>query len=73
MLVLTRKAGEEVVIGDNVIVKVVSIRGGTIRLGVEAPREVPVHRQEIFLRNGHTCEAAATYTSPCPVLEENSL
>jgi carbon storage regulator len=48
MLVLTRKAGEKIWIGDNVCVTVLDIGGGKVRVGVEAPREVPVHRQEIL-------------------------
>jgi carbon storage regulator len=48
MLVLSRRKGEEIMIGDNVIVTLVEIRGGTVRLGVEAPEHVPVHRREVF-------------------------
>ena len=47
MLVLTRKVGEEIVIGDNIHVKVVAIRGGNVRIGIAAPAEVIVDRQEI--------------------------
>lgn len=47
MLVLTRKAGESIVIGENVVVTVLEIRGGQIRLGVDAPRDVSVHRAEV--------------------------
>ena len=48
MLVLTRKPGESVVIGDGIKVKVLSVNGTSIRLGVEAPRNVPIHREEVF-------------------------
>lgn len=48
MLVLSRKVGESVVVGGNVTVEVVEIRGDKIRLGFTAPREVPIHRQEVF-------------------------
>ncbi len=48
MLVLSRKSGEEIVIGPNITVVVVEIRGNKVRLGVEAPNEVPVHRREVF-------------------------
>lgn len=48
MLVLSRKVGESVVVGGNVLVEVVEIRGDKIRLGFTAPREVPIHRQEVF-------------------------
>jgi carbon storage regulator len=48
MLVLTRKAGERLIIGDNIALTVVSVRNGQVRLGIEAPREIPVHRQEVL-------------------------
>ena len=48
MLVLGRERYETIVIGDNVTVTIVDIKGGTVRLGVEAPKEVPVHRLEVF-------------------------
>ncbi|WP_438282270.1 carbon storage regulator CsrA [Pseudomonas alabamensis] len=47
MLILTRKVGETIVINDNIRVTVLAIKGSQIRLGVEAPADVPVHRQEI--------------------------
>jgi len=48
MLVLTRKLGEAIKIGDKIKVVVVAIDGGSIKLGVEAPEEIPVHRQEVY-------------------------
>lgn len=50
MLVLTRKPDEIVVIGDNIVVKVVAINGNKVRLGFAAPPELPIHRQEIAER-----------------------
>ena len=47
MLVLTRKSGESIVIGDDVVITVLEIRGGQVRLGVEAPRDVVIHRSEV--------------------------
>ncbi len=47
MLVLTRKVGEEIVIGDNIHVAVVGIRGDKVRIGVSAPKDVVVDRQEV--------------------------
>lgn len=47
MLVLSRKKGESIVIGDDIVLTIVEVRGDKIRLGIEAPRDVPVHRKEI--------------------------
>jgi carbon storage regulator len=47
MLVLTRGISQEIVIGDDVVVTVVSVQGNKVRLGITAPREVPVHRREL--------------------------
>jgi len=47
MLVLSRHRDEEVMIGD-IVVKVVDIRGDKVRLGIEAPQEIPVHRREVY-------------------------
>ena len=48
MLVLSRKPDEQIVIGDGIVITVVDIRGDKVRLGIEAPRDVSVHRKEIF-------------------------
>jgi carbon storage regulator len=48
MLVLTRRVGESIVIGNGVVVKIVEIRGDQIRVGITAPPEVIVHRQEVY-------------------------
>lgn len=48
MLILSRKVDEEIVIGDDVVITVLSIRNGTVRLGVTAPRDVAVMRSEII-------------------------
>jgi carbon storage regulator len=48
MLVLSRKKNESIVIGDCVVVTVVEIRGDKVRLGIDAPKEVPIHRREVF-------------------------
>lgn len=49
MLVLTRKKDESIIIGDGIEVCIVEIRGDKVRLGIEAPRDVPVHRKEVWL------------------------
>lgn len=48
MLVLSRKRNESIVINDNVTVTIVDIRGDKVRVGVEAPKEIPVHRREVY-------------------------
>jgi carbon storage regulator len=48
MLVLSRQRDESIVIGDNIVVTVVDVRGDKVRLGIEAPREVSVHRREVY-------------------------
>ena len=50
MLVLSRKVGEEIVIGDNIRVRIVSVQGNQIRLGFDAPREVSIQRAELLER-----------------------
>lgn len=50
MLILTRRVGESVVIGEDITVTVLGVKGNQVRLGVNAPREVTVHREEIFER-----------------------
>ena len=48
MLVLSRQRDESIMIGDNIVLTVVDIRGDKVRLGIDAPKEIPVHRQEVY-------------------------
>ena len=48
MLVLSRQKDESIMIGDNVEITIVDVRGDKVRLGINAPKEIPVHRREVF-------------------------
>jgi carbon storage regulator len=48
MLVLTRKRDESIFIGDNIKITVVDVRGDQVKIGIDAPRHVPVHREEVY-------------------------
>jgi carbon storage regulator len=50
MLILTRRVGESVMIGDDVIITVLGVKGSQARVGIAAPKNVPVHREEVFER-----------------------
>src|SRR6056297_3076162 len=63
MLVLSRKKNESIVINNDITIVVVEIRGDKVRLGVEAPKEIPVHRREVYeaiKRNEKTCDKDPT-------------
>lgn len=50
MLILTRRVGETVMIGNDVVVTVLGVKGNQVRVGIKAPKELPVHREEIYER-----------------------
>ena len=66
MLILTRRVGETVVIGDEVQVTVLGVKGNQVRLGVNAPRDVSVHRQEIYERIQKEQGAASGESAAAP-------
>jgi len=50
MLVLTRKDYESLIINDNIVITILGIRGGQVKIGITAPKDIPVHRQEVYER-----------------------
>ena len=64
MLVLSRKLGEKICIGDNICITVVDIDRGKIRLGIDAPRDVPIFRQELLPLNGSVPAKAPAGAAP---------
>ena len=66
MLVLSRKKNEAIVIDNNIVVTVVEIRGDKVRLGIVAPKDVPVHRQEVY--DAIHGQNAAPLAAPAPVI-----
>jgi carbon storage regulator len=60
VLVLSRRPGESVMIGHDVVITVLEVRGDVVRVGIKAPREVQVHREEVYLELQKENQAAAT-------------
>lgn len=50
MLVLTRRAGEGIVLGEDITIKIIEVKGGGIRIGIDAPKECKIYRQEVYER-----------------------
>lgn len=70
MLILSRRLGEKVVIGPDIIVEVVSIKGSQVKLGFAGPKEVPVYRQEVFDRKQK--EAAESAANDSAAMDQES-
>lgn len=66
MLILSRRKGESFLIGKDIKITILSQRNNQVRIGIEAPRSLPVHRQEVFLRN----QAEKTTISSTPEMAE---
>lgn len=71
MLVLSRKKNESIVINNDITIVVVEIRGDKVRLGVEAPKEVPVHRQEVYDAIHRGSESSGNANSPNETSKES--
>lgn len=72
MLRVTRRSGERIIVGDNVVIEVLEVRGATVRLGIDAPRSVPVYREELWLEIKQENEAAASVDIDLPELPDVS-
>lgn len=68
MLRVTRRAGERVIIGGEVVIEVIEVRGLTVRLGIEAPRSVSIYREELWLEIKQENAAAVKGSTELPVL-----
>jgi carbon storage regulator len=68
MLVLSRNKGERIVIGNNIVLTVVDIRGDRVRLGFTGPAEVPIHREEVFRRLEEEQAERDRLAEVCPCL-----
>lgn len=72
MLILTRRVGETIVIGDDVIVTVLGIKGNQVRIGINAPKDVSVHREEIYQRIQQEKGGPIPTTTAAPKVETNA-
>lgn len=64
MLILTRRIGEKIMLGDDICLVILSVRGGQVRIGVDAPRNITVHRDEVYQRIKKEEERALLYSKP---------
>jgi carbon storage regulator len=63
MLILSRRTGETVVIGDRIRITVVEVRGDQVRIGIDAPKEISVHREEVFIQIANSNKDAASVSA----------
>ena len=66
MLIITRRPGEKIMVGDDVVVHVMEIVGNSVRVGIQAPRSIPVYREEIWNAVREENQAAAAAPSELP-------
>lgn len=71
MLILTRRVGENVIVGDDIVISIIEVRGDAVRVGIEAPRSLSVHREEVWLelRRANAQAAASTDEAVDAVVE----
>jgi carbon storage regulator len=62
VLILTRRVGESVIVGDDIVISVIEVRGDAVRIGIQAPRSVSVHREEVYLELQQANQQAASST-----------
>ncbi len=70
MLILTRRVGETLMIGDEVTVTVLGVKGNQVRIGINAPKDISVHREEIYERIKNEQAGGAPNPSPAPDADE---
>jgi carbon storage regulator len=70
MLRISRRAGERIILGDNVVIEVLEVSGQNVRLGIDAPRSVPVYREELWLEVKRENEAAAHAPDRLPAVPD---
>jgi carbon storage regulator len=63
VLILTRRVGENVIVGDDIVISVIEVRGDAVRIGIRAPRSLSVHREEVWLELQRANAQAAASTS----------
>jgi carbon storage regulator len=70
VLILTRRSGENVIVGDDIIISILEIRGDSVRVGIDAPKSMTVHREEVWLelRRANASAAASPNTAVAAVL-----
>jgi carbon storage regulator len=64
VLILTRRTGENVIVGDDIIISILDIRGDSVRVGIQAPKSLTVHREEVWLELRQANAASAASSGP---------
>ncbi len=74
MLIITRRAGERIMVGDDIVVEVMEIAGNSVRVGITAPRSIPVYREEIYtaVRDENRAAAADSESAELPKPAEHT-